>query len=86
MQTSATFALRHSAVCARYKATFQRHAKESQMTVAVREVELEVLGELEVKKEVQIKEDHRVSLVPDFYHTERKLRPEEERSHSSSRR
>ena len=56
------------------------------MTVAVWEVEPEVRGELEVKEEVQIREGHQVSLVRDFYHTERKLRPEEERSHSSSRR
>ena len=35
------------------------------MTVAVREVEPEVLGELEVKEEVQIREGHQVSLVPD---------------------
>ena len=56
------------------------------MTVAVREVEPEVLGELEVKEEVQIREGHQVSLVLDFYHMERKLRPEEERSHSSSKR
>ena len=56
------------------------------MTGAVREVEAEVLGELEVKEGVQIKEGRQVSLVPDFYHTERKLRPEEERSHSSLRR
>ena len=56
------------------------------MTGAVREVEPEVLGELEVKEGVQIRESHQVSLVPDFYHTERKLTPEEERSHSSSRR
>ena len=48
MQTSAAFALRHFAASARYKATFERHAKESRMTVAVREVEPEVLGELEV--------------------------------------
>ena len=56
------------------------------MTVAVREVEPEVLGELEVKEGVQIREGHQFSLVPDFYHTKRKLRPEEERLHSSSRR
>ena len=56
------------------------------MTVAVREVEPEHLGELEVKEGVQIKEGHQVNPVPDFYHTERKFKPEEERSHSSSRR
>ena len=56
------------------------------MTGAVWEVEPEVLGEVEVKEGVQIREGHQVSLVPKFYHTERKLRPEEERSHSSSRR
>ena len=50
------------------------------------EVEPEVLGELEVKEGVRIREGLQVSLVPDFYHTERKLGPEEERSHSSSRR
>ena len=54
------------------------------MIGAVREVEPEVLGEPEVKEGVQIKEGHQVSLVPNFYHTERKLRPKEERSHSSS--
>ena len=54
--------------------------------MAVREVEPEVLGEVEVREEVQIREGHQVSLVPDFYHTERKLKLEEERSHSSSRR
>ena len=56
------------------------------MTGAVREVEPEVLGELEVKEGVQIREGHQVSLVPNFYHTERKLRLEEEGSHSSSGR
>ena len=44
------------------------------MTVAVWEVEPEVLGELEVKEGVQIREGHQFSFVPDFYHTERKLR------------
>ena len=56
------------------------------MTGAVREVEPKVLGELEVKEGVQIREGHQVNLVPDFYHTGKKLGPEEERSHSSSRR
>ena len=47
---------------------------------------MEVLGELEVKEGVRIKEGLQVNLVPDFYHTERKLRPKEERSHSFSMR
>ena len=39
------------------------------MTVAVREVEPEVFGELEVEEEVQIMEGHEVSLVQNFYNT-----------------
>ena len=40
-------------------------------------MEPEVLGELEVKEGVRIREGRQVRLVPDFYHTGRKLRPEE---------
>ena len=56
------------------------------MTVAVQEVELEDLGDLEVKEGVQIRGGHQVNLVPNFFPTKRKLSPEEERLHSSSRR
>ena len=56
------------------------------MMVAVQVGELGDLGELEAKEGVQIKGGHQVSLVPNFFPTKRKLRPEEERLHSSSRR
>ena len=56
------------------------------MMVAVQEGELGYLGELEAKEGVQIRRGHQVSLVLDLLPTERKLKPEEERSHSFSRR
>ena len=54
--------------------------------VAIQEEELRDLEELEAKEGVQIREGHQFSFVPDFFPTERKLKPKEERLHSSSGR